>query len=312
MGLEFAHERTGSLGRTMTALKPQQTAAISRLFSSSVVRELARRGRSPVFTRLARQSLLLDLIPGTKRVFDLFEVAFSLLQQEGYRDEYVYKAALVRRILFGRHSLQTASILNEFRVGECKADLAILNGTATVYEVKSERDSLVRLRKQVAAYATVFAKVNVIASEDHISAVEAAVPEDVGILVLNRRYQVSPLREAREQPEKTSSEAIFNSIRTQEARLILALNGITVPAVPNTALYSVLRKSFVQLDPVRAHEGMVRVLKKTRNLLPLSTLVSRLPDSLQTAALSVPMRKLDHTRLVNAVNTSLIEAAAWA
>jgi hypothetical protein len=296
----------------MTALAPQQTAAISRLFSSGVVQELARKGKSPLFTRLARQSLLLDMLSASERVYDLFEAAFSLLQQEGYRDEYVYKAALIRRILFGRHSLQTASILNEFRVGDCKADLAILNGTATVYEVKSERDSLVRLSKQVATYATVFAKVYVIASENHISAVEAAVHGDVGILILNRRYQISPLREAREKPEQTSPEAIFNSIRTQEARLILASNGISVPDVPNTALHALLRKSFVRLDPVKAHEGMVRVLKKTRNLLPLSTLVSQLPDSLQTAALSVPLRKLDHMRLVNAVNTPLIDAAAWA
>ena len=296
----------------MTALAPQQAAAMSRLFSSGVIRELARKGRSPLFARLARQSLLLNTLSASGRVYDLFEAAFSLLQQDGYRDEYVYKTALIRRILFGRHSLQTASILNEFRVGECKADLAILNGTATVYEVKSERDSLARLSKQVAAYATVFAKVYVIASESHITAVEGTVPRDVGILILNRRRQISTLREAVHKPEQTSPEAIFNSVRTREAQLILALNGISVPDVPNTTLHSELRKLFVKLDPVKAHEGMVHVLKKTRNLLPLSTLVSQLPDSLQTAALSIPLRKLDQLRLVNAVSTCLSDAATWA
>ena len=34
-----------------------------------------------------------------------------------------------------------------------------------MYEVKSERDSLTRLERQIAAYATVFAKVYVIAAE---------------------------------------------------------------------------------------------------------------------------------------------------
>lgn len=296
----------------MTALAPQQSAAISRLFSSSVVRELARKGKSPLFTRLARQSLLLDTLCASKPVYELFDVAFSLLQQEGYRDEYIYKAALVEKILLGRHSLQTASMLNEFRVGECKADLAILNGTATVYEVKSERDSLVRLRKQVTAYATVFAKVYVIASESHVKAVENTVPRDVGILALNRRYRISTLREATGTPEQTSPAAIFNSLRTQEARLVLALNGIQVPHVPNTLLHAVLREQFLKLDPTSAHAGMVTVLKKTRNLLPLSTLMSQLPNSLQTAALAVPLRKVDHTRLVDAVNTPLKVAAAWA
>jgi hypothetical protein len=54
------------------------------------------------------------------------------------------------------------------------------------------------------------------------------------------------------------------------------------------------------------------VLRKTRNLLPLSDLVAQLPPSLQTAALSVPLRKLDHARLVAAVNTRMNDAMAWA
>lgn len=296
----------------MTALDPPQAATISRLFSSSVIRELARKGKSPLFTRLARQSLLLESLSGSECVYDLFDAAFSLLRREGYRDEYIYKAALIQKILFGRHSLQTASILNEFRVGECKADLAILNGTATVYEVKSERDSLVRLQKQVTAYAAVFAKVYVIASERHVAGVKSAVPEDVGILVLNRRYHISTLRDAQGTPEQTSPDAIFNSIRTQEARAVLALNGVEIPKVPNTILRAVLRERFVKLDAARAHAGMVRVLKKTRNLLPLSALVSQLPSSLQTAALSIPLRKSDHARLVAATKTPLEIAAAWA
>lgn len=95
-------------------------------------------------------------------------------QREGYRHEYIYKAAPTHKILLGKHSLHSASVINEFRVGECKADVAILNGTATVYEVKSERDSLAWLERQIRANATVFAKVYVIASESHIQAVLTA------------------------------------------------------------------------------------------------------------------------------------------
>lgn len=296
----------------MTTLTPQQSAAISRLFSSSVVQELARRGKSPLFTRLARQSNLLHSLSACQKVHDLFDAAFALLQREGYRDEYTYKAALVKRILLGTHSLQTASMLCEFRVGQCKADLVILNGTATVYEVKSERDSLSRLQRQVAAYSKVFAKVYVIASESHVSSIEESVPDYVGIHRLSRRYQVSTVREAIDRPESTSAAAIFDAIRTQEARMILTMNGFSVSDVPNTALHVALRELFVTLSPTAAHEGMVRVLKKTRNLLPLSTLVDQLPDSLHTAALAVPLRKLDHARLIDAVNTPLKIAETWA
>jgi len=261
---------------------------------------------------LAEQSLLVHSLSAVEPVYSLFDMAFSLLKREGYRDEYIYKAALTQKILLGKHSLHTASMLNEFRVGECKADVVILNDSATVYEVKSERDSLNRLDRQITAYARVFARVYVIAADSHIDAVVHAVPPEVGILRLNRRYHISSLREALDRPELTSPAAIFDSIRTDEARMILASQGVSIPAVPNTTLHSVLRKLFIKLDPYQAHKGMVRVLKKTRDLLPLSDLVSQLPLSLQSAALSVPLRKLDHTRLVSAVNTRLQDAMAWA
>src|SRR5581483_570090 len=148
----------------------EQLAAISRLFSSSVIREMARKGKSPIFARLASKSFLVDSRTEKQQVSSIFDKAFALLEREGFRHEYVYKAALTHKILLGRHSLQTASMLNEFRVGQCKADLVILNGTSTVYEVKSERDSLARLERQIAAYRTVFARVYVIAAEKHVTA----------------------------------------------------------------------------------------------------------------------------------------------
>jgi hypothetical protein len=296
----------------MSDLATEQLAAISRLFSSSIVKEMGKRGRSPLFARLARQSRLSDLLSPSACVSALFDAAFALLRREGNRHEYIYKAALTHKILLGIHSLQTASMMNEFRVGECKADVAILNGTATVYEIKSERDSLSRLERQVAAYSTVFAKVYVIAAEGHVQAVAKVVPDFVGIMQLNRRYCISTLREAVDQPERTSPSAIFDSIRTAEARMILSSLGVTIPDVPNTRLHSVLREEFVKLDRAQAHAQMVRVLKRTRNLLPLSTLLNQLPHSLQTAALSVPLRKADHERLVAAVNSSLQDAMGWA
>jgi hypothetical protein len=296
----------------MNNLATEQLAAISRLFSSSVVQEMARKGRSPLFARLASQSRLHCFLSPSACVSALFDAAFALLKREGYRHEYIYRAALTHKILLGVHSLQTASIMNEFRVGECKADVAILNGTATVYEIKSERDSLNRLERQIAAYSTVFAKVYVIAAEGHVRAVEKTVPDYVGIMQLNRRHRITTLREALDQPERTSPSSIFDSIRTAEARMILTSLGVTIPAVPNTRLHSVLREQFIKLDPVQAHAEMVRVLKRTRNLLPLSSLVDQLPRSLQTAALSVPLRKADHERLVMAVNSRLKDAMGWA
>lgn len=289
----------------------QNLVATPRLFSSAIIQELSRRGRSKLFSDLVGTAELQAILGTPDRVCDAFDIAFAALKKVGVRDEYVYKSALVRRILLGKHSLRTASVLNEFRVGECKADLAILNGTSTVYEVKSERDSLVRLARQVRAYSEVFASVYVVTAETHLDGVIDTIPDCVGIMQLNRKFQVSIVREAINLPERTCPAAIFDSIRTEEARLILSQLGFLVPDVPNTELSSMLRNEFIKLSPRQAHDSMVSVLKRTRNQIRLSDLLEALPHSLHTAALSIPLRRSDHAKLIGAVNTSFQDALGW-
>lgn len=288
-----------------------QASALARFFSSTVLGEMARKGSSPTLIRLARESLLLEKISVQNKIGKLFDAAFHLLKATANRHEYVYKAALTQRILLGTHSLQTASMLTEFRVGKCKADLVILNGTATAYEIKSERDSLTRLSQQVETYRRVFAKVYVIAGENHVQAIFDGVPGDVGILVLSGRHRISTRREAIHCPQRTSPLAIFDSLRLSEAKLVLEGLGIEVPTVPNTEMYQLVRTRFADLPPVQAHAAMVSVLKKSRQLLPLSSMINELPTSLHAAALSTPLRVADRSRLIRAVHTSIDDALSW-
>jgi hypothetical protein len=202
-----------------------QLAAISRLFSSSVVHEMARKGKSPLFARLVTQSQVLCSMSLSESVYTVFEAAFSLLKREGYRHEYIYKAALTHKILLGKHSLQTASMIHEFRVGDCKADVAILNGTATVYEVKSERDSLTRLERQIAAYATVFAGLC------HRSGMPYPRRGHT-----SRRGTLSQPSSDFDLAGPADQRAYvawrdLRSIRTEEARMILSSFGVSVPLV---------------------------------------------------------------------------------
>ncbi len=289
-----------------------QLYAYSRMFSSTVFREMASKGKSALFARLMRESALSAENPRLRRVADAFEEAFSVLHVGAYRDEYVYKAALTHKVLLGTHSLKTACMLSEFRVGPCKADLAILNGTSTVYEIKSERDSLGRLEKQIGAYRQFFARVFVIAGENHVDAVLSAVPPDVGVMRLSKRQQISTVRNAEDRPEHVSPLAIFDAIRTSEACSILEKLGVPVPDMPNTLLHAELRKLFGGLRSGDVHAAMVSTLKRSRDLAPLSDLVNQLPASLQAAALSVGIRKADQERLVTAINTDIDVAMNWA
>jgi len=295
----------------MKTYSPTQLSALTRLFSAAVFRELAKKGRSGLFRRLLGQTALIEHIDQNVTVGDAFNTAFNILKIEGHRDEYIYRAAIAQKILMGTHSLRKASMLNEFRIGSCKADVVILNGTATVNEIKSERDSLVRLANQIENYKRVFATVNVITSEGHIKSVQDTIPDDVGIMHLSKRYQITVVREAVNCPERICPVTVFESLRMSESIAILRAMGATVPEVPNTQKHAVMSGLFAKLDPVALHMEMVRTLKRTRNLAPLGDFVQRLPESLRPIALSVSVRRLEHSRLNDAIVTPLHEAMTW-
>lgn len=289
-----------------------QLSAISRLFSSTVFREMAKEGRSSTFARLFDLTEIGAVCQPYATVADGFDAAFEVLKRTGLRDEYVYRAAVTQKVLMGTHSLNTASMLTEFRAGTCKADLVILNGTATVYEIKSERDSLTRLANQIENYRKVFASINVIASETHVDAVSAMIPAYVGIICLSPQYRIRTVRNAVNQPERVCPITLFESLRSAEANMVLKKLGASIPDVPNTQRHTAMRIVFSKLEPSAVHQAMVATLKQTRNLAPLNELVEQLPHSLHAAALSIKVRRNEHCRVIAALSTPLVEAMKWA
>ncbi|BBL25139.1 hypothetical protein CT3_25940 [Comamonas terrigena NBRC 13299] len=187
----------------------------------------------------------------------------------------------------------------------------ILNGTATVYEIKSERDSLSRLSKQLEMYRKVFAKVYVIAAERFVEEILRESDPHIGVLKLSSRFQVQTVREAICGAEKICGVTLLDSLRTAEAIDVLERLGLAVPVVPNTLLRAELRKIFVQLDPSELHEAAVQVLKVHRSLSGLQDLVTALPSSLTAAALTIPLAAGERETLAAAVDAPFENALDW-
>lgn len=293
-------------------LDSSELSAISRLFSASVVKEIAQKGRSSLFVRLVHSSNLMSITKKDEPIKNLFENAYALLQRKDYRHEYVYKAAITKNVLLGTHGLRTSSMLNEFRVENCKADVVILNGTSTVYEIKSERDTLSRLEQQVCAYRKIFARVNVIVGENHLQSTLESTPEDVGVMLLTKALNITTKRESIDSPERTIPEVIFDSIQLHEAKRILIRMNKKIPDVSNTQIHQELRKIFQKFtskrDRILVHDAMVETLKETRSLLSLSAFIGRIPTSLQAAVFSTSLKKRDHERFLNALEIPITDA----
>lgn len=288
-----------------------QLAAASRLFSSGVVRELGRGGRSATFSRLARESGLLEAFNRGGLVRDFFDLAFRVLRR-WYRDEYVYKAAITRKKLLGVHSLRTAALLTEFRVGSCKADAVLLNGSLRIYEIKSDRDKLERLSTQIGSYLQAFSEVYVITGDGHLEGVLKLVPSEVGVIMLTERETMCTVRRAANEPGRIVPEVLFDALRTDEAALVLSRLGVTAPETPNTQRRAEYKNLFARCDAVALHDATLHVLKRSRSQLHLKNVVDSLPCSLKPAALTTPLRRRDHSRLCAAVNSPLEDGLSWA
>jgi len=282
------------------------------MFSPSVISEIAKKGQSPLFSRLLSETSVFEIDdPADVTIGDAFDRAFSLLRRSGLRNEYVYRSALIRNVLLGRHSLRTASMLTEFRISSSKADMVILNGYGTVYEIKSDRDSLARLESQIENYRKAFSKIYVVAGTGHIQDVLDKTSEDVGVMNLIRWNRISIVREAKENFDYICPATIFDSLRLGEAIDILKDLNVDIPDLPNTLMRNALRSIFIELDPIDVQYCMIKTLKRTRNLAPLSTLIANLPYALQSIALMVQLRNKDHDRLVETLNKPLNEAYKW-
>jgi hypothetical protein len=107
----------------------------------------------------------------------------------GMNDADVRRA--LKRELFLRHAADPHTVIIEelgILHGSARVDLAVVNGTLHGYELKSDRDDLQRLPKQVAAYATVFDLVTLVAGERHLRRALDLIPNWWGIKVARNEF----------------------------------------------------------------------------------------------------------------------------
>jgi len=285
----------------------------ARFFSSGVLRELAHKGHSAVAARLTREYHLVDQFGPTISVSEFYNAIFNRLIRE-YRHEYVYKNAIAEKILLGRHNLNTAFMLTEFRADDCKADVVVLNGTSHVYEIKSEMDSFDRLDRQLAAYGKVFDYITLITTERLYKTVDQRVPKEVGIMVLadgGYQFRKKPCREAFSNRSHVDPVVIFNSLQRQEyLQIIKETLGVSLAHLPNTQIYGEAKGYFEKLTPEAAHDAMVKALKHRRDTRRVADLVTDVPNSLKAASLSIRLTRKDRIRFLNLLHQDIASAFA--
>jgi hypothetical protein len=282
------------------------------MFSAAAVRPLASHGRSALLGRLLHASEpALPTQNAGATVHDALTAAFDVLRQIGQRDDHVYRTAVAQKLFLGRHSSNTAVAMFEARASRSRADVVILNGTSTAYEIKSERDSFARLHDQLQDYRQVWASVNIVTSPSRVEEALALAPSDVGVLKLTAEFTFKTVRSAIDDPTRINPLLLLDSLRVTEAIKVLEGLGDSIPALPNTKVRQYLTEYFLTVAPERLHSATLAVLKKSRAQHAQFSHAKRLPFYLRASAFTIPADETSCKFLRKALQTPLATAQQW-
>lgn len=264
-------------------LTKNQLSTLSQVFSPVIIRELLKFGYSEKLFRILRDCNLEEYTKNFN-LTSLFEFSHEIMSKK-YPNEYIYKNAIANKILLGKHNLNTSFMLTEFRANSSKVDCVVINGTLTVYEIKTELDNFNRLEKQIEDYKKVFEKIYVITAEKHLDKVDFLTKQGIGIMRLNKSGKISTIKEAESQFEYLNLGIIFDSLRQSEyTKIIQNIYGYT-PNVPNTKIYLVCRELFCKIDKEIAYREVIKYLKQRGCNQSLKDFIKQVPKSLKARAI---------------------------
>jgi uncharacterized protein (UPF0305 family) len=279
--------------------------SLSRIFSNPVFKLIIQSGTNPYFfAKLKKYDSLLSVEPGMK-VKNVLENAYGYLAKN-YRNEYLYKNTIINNILLGRHNLRTATMLNEFKVGSSIADTVILNGTSTVYEIKTELDTADKLQKQIEDYRKVFAKVYIVTHHTLSSKYLPFLTDStVGLLSLSGRFNLTTIKEADEDYSMINNETIMRSLRKDEYSQIITQVAGALPNVNNIRFFGECLKIAQEIEKKELHSLMLQQLRLRRPTDPESLASIDLPKELKHVCLCINPNKKEYNNLFQFLNLNI-------
>lgn len=279
--------------------------SLSGIFTNPVFKRIAQSGSSDyLLSKMKKYDALLSIEPGMQ-VKHVIENAYGYLGKN-YRNEYIYKNTILNNILLGRHSVRTATMLNEFKVGNSIADAVMINGTSTVYEIKTELDSSDKLLKQIEDYKKAFAKIYLVTHHSlaykYLTFLEGS---KVGLLSLSGRFNLTELKEAQEDYSCLCYETIMKTLRKDEYSSIIKKYFGSNPLVSNIWFFSECLKMASDIPSQDLHTMFLQQLRKRVPAEASFLESSEIPKEIKHICLCINPNKKEYINLLNFLNLNL-------
>ena len=162
------------------------------------------------------------------------------------------RATLHKQQLRHFHNDPYSYLIDEIEVckGDARIDIAVINGKLHGYEIKSEKDTLERLRHQIEYYSRVFDYITLVVGENHLDKAKYLIPRWWGILRAKEsqnRVYIKRIRSPKQNPV-IDSFAVSQMLWREEALLILEKYNLLsgVKSKPKRILWQVLAENLSQ------------------------------------------------------------------
>ena len=280
---------------------------ISPVLSNSMFKRIVKEDFELVSKR-ASKYLLYNFNSDLNTYNDFFEDLYSSMLLN-YRNEFIYKNEIVNKILLGRHSLNTTTILNEFRVGKSIADLIMLNGTSVVYEIKTEYDSPDRLLSQIMEYRKSFLNIVIVTHHSSVKKYESFLSKhnliNIGLMVLTKRNTLKDIIKPKEDDKHLDISYMFKCLRKAEYSKVIKMYFGYTPNVPNTKFFKECY-NLSQKIPLRDFYDLMFYHLKKRTLNEKKMLSStEIPTFLKHIAICSNYNKRDLEKISLLLNKNL-------
>jgi len=232
--------------------------------------------------------------------------------------EYEFKNELLLDVLSG--GWDTATVQFEQPCKAVRADMVVYypQGGAHAYEIKTGRDSLSRLPRQIETYQRAYPKVTVVTTPERVSEVAKVVPPQIGISVLEGwttadwedRLGILEIRPAQRYTKKLDVDVITAHLRTAEAPRAVAELGHE-PAKGGYK-WTRNREILAEYDAVEVVEVAYAVICRSRALKPHQVeILEKVPVALAARVVKFGVNKVQGQRLMRSLNAIGSRFVQW-
>ena len=239
--------------------KNDNLRSLSQIFTASNFNSVVRKNDFKLTDKKLKKHF--SGIPPNTSYERVLNYLYLELQRE-YRSEYFYKNNLLHEYLLKKYSLATTNVLNEFNVGKSIADFVLLNGTARIFEIKTDLDGLEKLSKQINDYRQFADLVYIVTSSKYVDKILLNYSNTtIGVIEFTQRNTFQKRKEAETNISHFDHLTIFKTLRKPEYLAITKNHFGYIPDVPNTKIF---RSCFELIREIEVAEFQKLVLKKLK------------------------------------------------